>query len=98
MAGGVADSGALPLTAAGAGLLVDGVHHLVTLLLLVGAARLAEAHAAASVLNRLTTLGVVHLADLVVDCVTLLVLDVLTHVLVDCGAGGGRWTIGSDYH
>ena len=90
VAGGVAHSGALPLTAAGAGLLVDGVHHLVALLLLVRTARLAEAHTAPSVLNCLTPLGVVHLADLVVDGVALLVLDVLTDVLVDRSAGGSR--------
>lgn len=84
----VTDSGALPLTAAGAGLLVDGVHHLVTLLLLAGAAGLAEAHTAPSVLDCLALLLVVHLADLVIDGVALLVLHRLTHVLVHSLAGG----------
>ena len=88
MTGGVADSGALPLTTTGAGLLVDGVHHLVALLLLVGTAGLAEADTAASVLDSLALLLVVHLADLVRDGVALLVLHRLTHVLVDSLAGG----------
>ena len=84
----MADSGALPLTAAGAGLLVDGVHHLVALLLLVRTARLAEAHTAPPVLDSLAHLGVVHLADLIIDGVALLVLHLGALVLVDCGAGG----------
>ena len=88
VAGGVTDGGALPLALTGAGLLVDGVHHLVTLLLLVGAAGLAEAHTAPPVLDCLAHLGVVHLADLIIDGVALLVLHLGALVLVDCGAGG----------
>ena len=104
--GRVADSGTLPLTTAGAGLLVDCVHnlqreresdiiicgqsssHLVTFLLLVWTAGLAETDTAASVLDSLALLLVVHLADLVIDGVALLVLHRLAHVLVHGLAGG----------
>ena len=62
--------------------------HLVTFLLLVGTAGLAEAHTAPSVLDCLALLLVVHLADLVIHRVALLVLHRLTHVLVHSLTGG----------
>jgi len=86
--GRVADSGTLPLTTAGAGLLVDCVHNLVTFLLLVWTAGLAETDTAPSVLDSLALLLVVHLADLVIDGVAVLVLHRLAHVLVHGLAGG----------
>ena len=62
--------------------------HLVTFLLLVWTAGLAETDTAASVLDSLALLLVVHLADLVIDGVALLVLHRLAHVLVHGLAGG----------
>ena len=70
------------------GLLSDPGPHLITFLLLVGTAGLAEADTAPPVLDGLALLLVVDLADLVIDRVALLVLHRLTDVLVDSLAGG----------
>jgi len=80
------DCAALPFICCLTRLLINSINNLVTLLLRVGVALLGVGGGAPPVLHSLALLLAAHCADIIVHSGTLLVINSLTNIFINCGA------------